>query len=298
MKKAIIFGVNGYLGRHIAFALKQQNIECIPIGNAKESIDKLVNYKQIDISDNTAISTLDFEVDYVFIFAGLTGTNIGFDEYEKFIQVNEIGLLNILNHHKESNSNARIIFPSTRLVYKGKKNIALKENSEKEAKTIYAQNKLACEGYLKMYQKNFNIDYTIFRICVPYGNLIDNNYSYGTIGMFLNKAKNKENITLYGNGDLKRTFTHVGDISEIILSSLDKEIAKNKIYNIASNDNLSLLEVANLVATKNEVKISFSDWPVEALKIESGDTIFNGAKIKEDFNYNYKYSLKEWVNDI
>ncbi len=51
MKKAIIFGVNGYLGRHIAFALKQQNIECIPIGNAKESIDKLVNYKQIDISE-------------------------------------------------------------------------------------------------------------------------------------------------------------------------------------------------------------------------------------------------------
>ena len=38
------------------------------------------------------------------------------------------------------------------------------------------------------------------------------NYSYGTIGFFLSKAMKKENINMYGDGELKRTFTHVYDI--------------------------------------------------------------------------------------
>ena len=298
MKKAIIFGANGYLGRHIVQTLNNINIETLSIGNSSKSIDNHNNYSQIDISNEKEIATIDFNVDYIFVFAGLTGTNVGFDKYERFIQVNENGLLNVLNHHKSSKSKARIIFPSTRLVYKGIKNTPLKENSEKEAKTIYAQNKLSCEAFLKMYQNNFNIDYTIFRICVPYGNVIDNNYSYGTIGMFLNKAAKNENITLYGDGDIKRTFTHVSDISQLIIKSLDKEISKNKIYNIGSNDNMSLLEVANLVASKNDIQVNFMEWPEAALKIESGDTIFDDTRVQEEINYDYKYSVADWINNI
>jgi len=298
MKKAIIFGANGYLGRHIVQTLNNINIETLSIGNSSKSIDNHNNYSQIDISIEKEVATIDFNVDYIFVFAGLTGTNVGFDKYERFIQVNENGLLNVLNHHKSSKSKARIIFPSTRLVYKGIKNTPLKENSEKEAKTIYAQNKLSCEAFLKMYQNNFNIDYTIFRICVPYGNVIDNNYSYGTIGMFLNKAAKNENITLYGDGDIKRTFTHVSDISQLIIKSLDKEISKNKIYNIGSNDNMSLLEVANLVASKNDIQVNFMEWPEAALKIESGDTIFDDTKVREEINYDYKYSVADWINNI
>ena len=298
MKKAIVFGANGYLGRHLVQALNKINVKTVCVGSSNISIDAHDNYNQIDISDVKAVESLDFNVDYIFVFAGLTGTNIGFNEYNNFIKTNEIGLLNVLNHHKNIVSKARIIFPSTRLVYKGIKKMLLSENSEKEAKTIYAQNKLACEGYLKMYQNNFNIDFTIFRICVPYGNMIDNNYSYGTIGMFLNKAANKENITLFGNGDLKRTFTHVDDITQIIMRSLDKSISKNKIYNIGSNDNLSLLEVANLVANKNNIGVDFMEWPEAALKIESGDTIFDDAQVKKDLKYDYKNSVKNWINKI
>jgi len=298
MKKAIIFGANGYLGRHIVQTLNNINIETLSIGNSSKSIDNHNNYSQIDISIEKEVATIDFNVDYIFVFAGLTGTNVGFDKYERFIQVNENGLLNVLNHHKSSKSKARIIFPSTRLVYKGIKNTPLKENSEKEAKTIYAQNKLSCEAFLKMYQNNFNIDYTIFRICVPYGNVIDNNYSYGTIGMFLNRAAKNENITLYGDGDIKRTFTHVSDISQLIIKSLDKEISKNKTYNIGSNDNMSLLEVANLVASKNDIQVNFMEWPEAALKIESGDTIFDDTRVQEEINYDYKYSVADWINNI
>jgi UDP-glucose 4-epimerase len=295
MKKAIVFGANGYLGRHIANFLKTNNIEFIPVGNSVNSIDGFENYEQVDITQSQQIVKIDFDVDFIFVFAGLTGTNIGFEQYHKFIDVNENGLLNILKYHTDSKSKARIVFPSTRLVYKGVKDTPLTEISEKEALTVYAQNKIACEGYLKMYQNYFNIDYTIFRICVPYGNLMDDTYSYGTLGFFLNKAKNQENISLYGDGTQKRTFTHVNDIIEAIFKTLTSKKSINNVYNIGSNDDLSLLEVANLVANKNGVGVDFVEWPENALKVESGDTIFDDNKLKQEIGYTYKKSLESWI---
>lgn len=298
MKKAIIFGANGYLGRHIAHSLTKKGVAFISVGQAPISVDNYSNYEKIDVTSKSAVESLSFEVDYIFVFSGLTGTDKGFDQYQEFVKVNEIGLLNILNHHKNTKSKARIIFPSTRLVYKGSKDVFLTEQAEKEAKTIYAQNKLACEGYLKMYNNYYNIDYTIFRICVPYGNLINNSYSYGTIGFFLNKAISGENISLFGDGSLKRTFSYVGDIAEIIVEASELKETKNDVYNIGSNDNLSLLEVANLVANKFKVGVEHVEFPEKALKIESGDTMFDDNKLKKLINYDYKYQLENWLNNI
>ena len=184
------------------------------------------------------------------------------------------------------------------MVYKGVKDYPLKETAEKEAKTIYAQNKLACEQYLKMCQNYYGIDYTVFRIGVPYGNLLDDNYSYGTLGFFLDKVKNKEDITLYGDGSQKRTFTHVGDIAQIIVGSLAIDNMKNNIYNIGSNDNLSLIKVAQTIAHKYALGVDFVEWPEEALKIESGDTIFDDSKLQKSFTYLYQYKIEEWLKGL
>lgn len=298
MKKVIVFGANGYIGRHLVYFLNQQNFDVLSSDIASSSIDNIKNYQSIDITSMKSIQALDFEVDYIFCFGGLTGTNVGFDQYQKFIEVNELGLLNILTHHKNSKSTARIVFPSTRLVYKGEKDIFLKEDSPKEALTIYAQNKLSCEAYLEQYATNFNIDYTTFRICVPYGNVFDDKFSYGTVGFFFNKAKNNENITLFGEGELRRTFTHVEDICLSILETIQSPKSINSVYNIGSRDNLSLLEVANLFAEKYRVKIEFSEWPTQALKVESGDTIFDDEKLQQTTSYQYKHAIKNWIGSL
>jgi UDP-glucose 4-epimerase len=292
-KTAIVFGANGYLGRHIAYFLKQKNIDFIPTGSANKSIDNYANYQQIDITNKTELQQLDFKVDYIFAFAGLTGTGKSKEEIERFTAVNEQGLSNLINCC-DGLEGVQIVFPSTRLVYKGVENTPLTEAAEKEAKTVYAKNKLVCEQLLK----DANVDATIFRICVPYGNLIDEIYSYGTIGFFISKAIKGENITIYGDGSLKRTFTHVRDISQCILNALKDTSSKNEVYNIGSTDNLSLLDVATLVAEKYKVKVEFVDWPEAALKIESGDTIFDGSKLNQLLNYKPEESLSKWVKSI
>ena len=107
------------------------------------------------------------------------------------------------------------------------------EEAKKETKTIYAVNKLACEGYLYAYRQSFDIPYTIFRICIPYGNLIEGDYSFGTVGFFLKMAQQRcKDITLYGGGHNKRTFTHMSDLCYQLIMASQKPESNGEIYNI------------------------------------------------------------------
>lgn len=297
VKKIIFFGCNGYIGSHLVVELKKLGYIVLgfDISDAPK-VKSLDSYTQINISNMNEVSKINFDVDFVYYFSGLTGTLASIDNALKFVDVNEKGLLNILSCIKEQNILPKIVFPSTRLVYKGLKNKSLSEDSEKEFKTIYALNKFQNEQCLKIFNSSYNIPYTIFRICVPYGNNFDNDYSYGTIGFFLSQAKSKKPITLYGNGDLKRTFTSVTDICNQIIKVSEKAISNRETYNIGG-EVFSLLEIAQLIADKFNVEVKHIEWPEVALKLESGDTIFDSSKIEKLVSLN-KISLTDWINNI
>ena len=292
MGKALIIGANGYLGRNIVKYLesKCESIVCCDI--QETSIIPNTEYYQVDITQYSSLNKIDFSVDYVYLFAGLTGTLNGFDDYSRYIDINEKGLLNVLTKIKNSNSVARVVFPSTRLVYKGKKNVLINENDEKEPKTIYAINKLNCEMLLEVYRNTFNVNYTVFRICVPYGSIIQGDFSYGTIGMFLEKAMNGENLILFGDGSLRRTFTHVLDICESIYLTVKQEKSNGEIYNIGG-ENLTLFDVAKYIAEKFEVNVLFEKWPENLLKIETGDTIFDSRSLDSLIQMKYQKKFFE-----
>jgi UDP-glucose 4-epimerase len=293
-KKSIVIGCNGYLGRHLSYHLEKAGFDNQNCDIQPETHKEIKNYQQIDITKPDDLEKLNFNVSYVFMFAGLTGTANGFEDYKKFVEVNETGLLNVLTQIRQRNHHPRIIYPSTRLVYKGAKNHLLKEDDPKEARTIYAANKLNAENLLWMYQNMFGINYTVFRICVPYGNLFGGGFSYGTIGFFMSQATKGNDITLYGDGEIRRTFTHVSDISEIIINTIKKPETANEIFNIGG-ENLSLAEAAGLVAKKYGVNISNSQWPHEAYKLESQDTVFDDAKLRSIYPVKYQHKLGEWV---
>ena len=295
--KVVIFGCNGYLGKHLSDFLIKRNWYVIGYDISEKSLVGISEYKIVDLTKKDMLSEVDINVDYIFYFSGITGTLSGFDSYNDFINVNEIGLLNLLNHCKIFKSKARFIFPSTRLIYKGVKDKALDENAEKEFKTIYAINKWAGEQYVKQYNNFFNLKYTIFRIGVPYANLLSKNYSYGTVGFFMKKASVDEDIVLYGDGSYKRSFTHVQDVCNQIFCAINNKSSENKILNILG-ETLSLKDVALLIASKYGVNVTYCKWPLIDKKLESGDTIFNSDAITKMTDNFLEYSFKTWLNSI
>jgi len=293
MIKCVIFGSKGYIGKHIEQYLKNYEctIECYDVLDCDQP-----NYRKIDITDKESVKNINLNVDYIFMFAGLTGTYAGFDKYEAYVNINEIGLLNLLDAIRDSEYRPKIIFPSTRLVYKGVDK-PLKEEDEKETKTLYAVNKIACEGLLQAYKASFDIPYTVFRICIPYGNLLSTDYSFGTVGFFIKQAVAGKDITLYGGGDIKRTFTHMEDICYQIVEGAFAEGSNGNIYNVGG-ETLTLREAAEIIAGKFGTNVITVDWPERDFRIESGHTYFDDSKIQKLLNMQPYKRLADFSKDI
>ena len=151
--------------------------------------------------------------------------------------------------------------------------IIIKVIDEKEPKTIYAICKLAAEHSLAAYANAFDIPYTILRVCVPYGSLIDGEYSYGTVGFMLQKAKAGEDITLFDGGQYKRTFTNMKDLCKQFYKAGISAKAKNRIYNI-TGDTYTIREVADFISTKYNISIKEIPYPEQEKKLETGNTFF------------------------
>ena len=295
MKKAAILGANGYIARNLVLVLKHDypEIQLALYGIERESVDKEDNYISVDMTDKESIKKIDMSCDIVFMLVGRTGSANGFEEYDSFIDINERTLLNLLTEYRRQNSHARIVFPSTRLVYKGKSGLQ-KEDAEKELKTVYAINKFTCEQYLEQFHRVYNIQYTVFRVCIPYGTLIPEASSYGTAEFMLGKATKGENISLYGDGSVRRTLTYMGDLCKTLIEGAISEACANDIFNIGGED-YSLKEMAELIAKKYHVGVDFVPWPEVALKIESGDTVFDSDKLDAAIGSYINHKFSDWV---
>ncbi|WP_195515307.1 NAD-dependent epimerase/dehydratase family protein [Paraclostridium bifermentans] len=297
MKKIVIVGANSYIARNLILTLKnsKERFEIKLYDYALEQIDGFENYTQIDINSSDSVKKIDFNCDIIYMFVGKTGSEKGFTEYNTFLDINERSLLALLNEYTNQQSKAKIIFPSTRLVYKGKQG-RLSEDSEKEFKTIYAINKYACEKYLEMFHNAFGVNYCIFRICIPYGTLIPNATSYGTAEFMLTKAIKGENIVLYGEGSVRRTLIYIGDLCNILVEGALSDKCINDVYNIGGED-YSLKEMAIAIADKYKVGIDYKPWPSISKLIESGNTVFEDKKLKDILKYKIT-EFKSWIDDI
>jgi UDP-glucose 4-epimerase len=299
--KIAIIGSNGYIARNLAFFINSKREESFDLKyyDIQDShIDNLQPYFKIDLLNKETLGLVDFDCDYIFFFSGKTGTFNGFNEYESFIQLNEIGLLNFLDVYKSNSTKAKLIYPSTRLVYKGKKNEKINENDEKDYLSIYAINKMSAEKYIDLYSKIFNIKYSIFRICVVYGTLIERVSSYGTIGFFLKNAYENRPIIVYGDGSQKRTLIHIYDLCNNLLKGALSGNTDNDIFNIGGYDELSILEIAQQISSHFNVGIEFIEWPTPMLLTETGDTVFESSKFDYRTTSSYEISFSSWIKSI
>jgi len=296
--KITIIGANSFIARNVIYEISQREKSNLKIqlnlyDCQEQHLDSEEHYEKINILSVNSVDKIKFDVDVIFVFTGKTGTLQGFDDYNTFIDINERALLNILTIYCKQKSKAKVVFPSTRLVYHGQRGL-LKEDSIKEFKTIYAINKFACEEYLKMYHNVYGVKFAIFRICVPYGTMIPNASSYGTAEFMLNKAKKHEDISLYGDGSVRRTLIHMQDLCNILIEGALAPDCIDDIYNIGG-ENYSLKEMAEKIAKCYHVRVKHVEWPKQALKIESGDTVFDSEKLDELLKYQYINTFEEWV---
>ena len=247
--KYLITGGYGFLGiNFICYLLKNgitQN-DIIIIDNLSTSNCYISNYaflKNIpfikgDVGDDNFINNLNFKVDVIFHFAAQSGGEGSFDDTIYDSNTNSKGTLILLNYATKINCK-KFIFMSTCAVYGGvnENKLCYSEDDNIEPNTFYAINKLSSEKYIKLYNKNYNINYTIFRLfnCYgPYQNLL--NMKQGMVSIFIKQILSDEypEIIVKGNLDRIRDLVYVEDVVKIIFDSVNNSNFDNDIFNLGS----------------------------------------------------------------
>ena len=256
-----VFGSRGYLGAQLVSHFRSKGIVCDELDLPEADVTSPSFWKSFDPTRYSG----------VLFFAGLTGAAASNANRERYVAVNEGGVRNLIAKLRPLGELApKVVFPSTRLVYKGAGR-PLPEDAEKECKTVYAETKLRAEELLR----DAGVPYAVIRICVPYGSIVSHGYSYGTLGFMIRQAK-EGRITLFGDGGQRRTFTHVRDICEAVGRLLADDATG--IFNVGGADR-SLAEAAHFVASRFSAKVDFVPWPKEALALESGSTVFDSSRL-------------------
>lgn len=236
MQKALITGIDGFTGRYLAEALKQQGIEVAGLSSSLDSPS--VGIFKCDLLDSIRLNNLvkDIKPDYVAHLAGIAF--VGHGNSEDFYRVNVVGTTNLLQALCQPGLHlSKVLVASSANVY-GTPNVGIIDETIQAAPVNhYATSKLAMEFMVKtMFSKLPTV------IARPFNYTGVGQNEQFLIPKIIGHFKRGEKLIELGNLDVSRDFSDVRDVVASYVALLMSK-AESTVVNICSGRATSLREV-------------------------------------------------------
>jgi UDP-glucose 4-epimerase len=294
-KVSLVTGGAGFIGSNLVDKLISIGHRVIVIDNeysdAHESFywnKESENYK-LDIRDYEKTRPLYENVDYVFHIAAESRIQPSINNPVEAISINSVGTATVLQCSREAGVK-RVVYSSTSSAY-GRNTAPNTETQIDDCLNPYSVSKVSGEKICSMYTELFNLNTVIFRYFNVYGERQPTKGQYApVIGLFIKQARDNQKLTIVGDGEQRRDFTHVSDVvmANILAATTDvSSEAFGKVYNIGNGKNYSVNEIANM--------ISDDQINIPPRLGESRETLSDSNKMRSVFGWKPKVALEEWV---
>lgn len=265
MRTILITGGAGFIGSALAERAIQDTenyvviVDNLSTGNiAKLPGSQKTNWRFIkcDVNNFDDISSVmqSFRFDYVFHYAAVVGVQRT-QENPVNVLHDVHGFENIMTLSKNTGVK-RVYFSSSSEVYG--EPMELPQNEETtplNSRVPYAVVKNLGEAFLKSYQKEFGLDYTIFRFFNTYGPKQSKDF---VMSRFMALAMKHQDIHIFGDGAQTRTFCYINDNIEATYNKFMEAVASgngdNEVINIGSDNETTILDLARLIVAKTNSK--------------------------------------------
>lgn len=293
--KSLVAGGAGFIGSNLVDELIKLGHEVIVIDNeSAESNEEFYwnkhakNYKY-DIRDYEKTRPLYEGVDYVFHIAAEARIQPSILNPIEAVSVNCLGTVTTLQCSREAGVK-KFVYSSTSSGY-GFNQLPNVETQPDDCLTPYSVSKISGEKLCSVYTNLFKLKTICLRYFNVYGNRQPLKGHYApVVGLFLRQAKNGEPLTIVGDGEQRRDFTHVSDVVGANIRVATKEVDDKfygKLYNVGNGVNYSINEIANVISD-NQIYI-------ESRPGEARTTLADITKLKEIFGWEPKVNLMDWI---
>jgi UDP-glucose 4-epimerase len=304
MPTSLVTGGAGFIGSHVAEQLVRKGHTVVVLddlsGGFRENVPEGCRFVQGSVLNHHLVDRL-FEAerfDYVFHLAAYAAE--GLSHFIKRFNYNNnvIGSVNLIN--ASVNCNVRqFVFTSSIAVY-GAGQSPMTEDMTPRPEDSYGIAKFAVEQELRASHEMFGLDFTIFRPHNVYGERQNVGDRYrNVVGIFMNQLLQGEPMTIFGDGEQERAFTHIDDVAPLIAGAVDMAGARNELFNVGADVPFTVNHLARVVAEamgrdctikyldpRNEVKVAFSDH-------SKADRVF-GQRSKTSLEDGIR-AMAEWV---
>ncbi len=280
MKKMVITGVNGFIGRN-AKAYFQKEYEITGIDLAAQYCGAgPVSYYQCNLSKNpaelAAIFT-DVQPDVILHCAG--SANVGASVVNPMADLdgNLHSLYQLLLALRSFEKRPKIIFYSSAAVYGNPARLPVGEGDALAPISPYGVHKLMCEELCRYFNRVHGYRIRSVRIFSAYGSGIRKQILWDIFQKYQSTGK----IELFGTGEETRDFIHISDILKALALILDYD-GPEEVFNVANGQEVSIRALAEIYAKK--------------LGADAGIVSFNGeTKVGDPQNWRADISLLESI---
>ncbi len=267
--RVLITGGAGFIGSHLASSLLERGNSVTIIDNLStgvySNIEHLEGYSNIRIVIDTVrnealLEELVKECDIVFHLAAAVGVRLVMEQPIASLENNILGtevILRLSARYRKKiiiASSSEVYGKSSREVFRETDDLIIGATTYK--RWAYAASKAIDEFLALAYFYEQRSPIVIVRLFNTVGPRQTGRYGM-VIPRFIEQAIRNEPLTVYGDGLQTRCFTYVGDVVDALIQLVDKDEAIGKVFNIGSEEEVSILTLAkriiNLTGSKSEI---------------------------------------------
>ena len=281
--KILITGGAGFIGSNLIPKLLKEGNEVVSLDNYNSGLktNHVPGAKYLDL-DIIEIDKIEGKFDKIYHLAALSRIQPSFNQPDETYRVNTLGTQKVLEY-------ARLT--GAKVIYAG--------SSSKwydPYQSPYAACKYMGEEVCKMYKKTYGMDIEIARFYNVYGpnEIIEGDYA-AVIGIWRRQVKDGKKITIIGDGEQRRDFTHVDDIVEALFRIGFKTKIHKDAWELGTGVNYSINEVYNMF------KDRYIDITCKHLPNQNGNyrvTLQENKDAQDRLGWKPKDRLKEYINSL
>ena len=312
--KALVTGGAGFIGSHLCRRLLEDGRAVTVIDNLSTgSMDNIAGCMEKDgfeFIEGDACSSVVMEelvagCDVVFHLAAAVGVQLIVDQPVHTIETNihatEI-VLELANKYRK-----KVLLASTSEVYGKSEQVPFHEDddsvlgSTRFSRWSYACSKAIDEFLGFAYYDQFGLEVVVARLFNTIGPRQTGQYGM-VVPRFVERAIKGEDIAIYGTGKQTRCFCYVGDVVDALIQLMQTEGIAGKIYNIGSDEEKTIEELADLIIAKTSSTSKKKFISYEQAYGRSFDDMLKRVpsleRIKEAIQYGPIKSLDETLDTI